>query len=99
MGNSYLVKVHIPRDGDIQQAVTVVGSAGRVKQAKKHILVMVANAYAEQEVERGWVNEGSYGCGDEPEHERHEAWMDQYRPPQNHWRPVGLIIALNNTVP
>jgi len=79
--NSYLVKVHIPRDGDTQQAVTVVGSAGRVKQAKKHILAMVANAYAEQEVERGWGNE-NYGCGDELEHERHEAWMDQYRPPR-----------------
>lgn len=80
--NSYLVKVHIPRDGDTQQAVTVVGSVGRVKQAKKHILAMVANAYAEQEAERDWDNEGSYGYGDEPEHECHEAWMDQYRPPR-----------------
>jgi len=75
--NSYLVKVHIPRDGD-GSAVTVIGSAGRVKQAKKHILAMVANANAEQEAQADW----GYGEAEPEHHERHEAWMDQYAPPR-----------------
>lgn len=75
--NSYLVKVHIPRDGD-GSAVTVIGSAGRVKQAKKHILSMVANANAEQEAQADW----GYGEAEPEHHERHEAWMDQYAPPR-----------------
>jgi len=75
--NSYLVKVHIPRDGD-GSAVTVIGSAGRVKQAKKHILAIVANANAEQEAQADW----GYGEAEPEHHERHEAWMDQYAPPR-----------------
>merc|ERR1719174_5664 len=75
--NSYLVKVHIPRDSD-GSAVTVIGSAGRVKQAKKHILAMVANANAEQEAQADW----GYGEAEREHHERHEAWMDQYAPPR-----------------
>lgn len=76
--NSYLVKVHIPRDGD-GSAVTVIGSAGRVKQAKKHILAMVANALiAEQEAQADW----GYGEAEPERHEHHEAWMDQYAPPR-----------------
>merc|ERR1719174_2419058 len=76
--NSYLVKVHIPRDGD-GRAVTVIGSAGRGKQAKKHILAMVANALiAEQEAQADW----GYGEAEPERHEHHEAWMDQYAPPR-----------------
>jgi len=77
--NSYSVKVHIPGDESDTDNVVVVGSTGRVKQAKKHILSMVERAYAEQEAQQDWNTSGDQ---EQHEHERYEPWMDDYMAPR-----------------